>query len=92
MFDSLAVCSGANLFRLIQADGRIQKYTVHAAITAGLIFPITWLVYYLGAPAWMSYVIFIVDFFALNLVRFYDLKKLMNFSIRQIFYNLIVGV
>ncbi|MDO5449187.1 MAG: hypothetical protein Q4F70_06255, partial [Clostridia bacterium] len=32
MFDSLAVCSGKNLFRLIQADGRIQKYTVHAAV------------------------------------------------------------
>lgn len=83
MFESLAMCSGQNLFRLVQADGRIQKYTVHAAITAGLIFPITWLVYYLGAPAWMSYVIFIIVFFALNFVRFYDLKKIMNFSIRQ---------
>lgn len=83
MFESLATCSGANLFRLIQADGRIQKYTIHAAITAGLIFPVTWLLYYLGAPAWVSYVIFIIDFFALNLVRFYDLKKLMDFSIRQ---------
>lgn len=83
MFESLAVCSGQNLFRLIQADGRIQKYTIHAAITAGLIFPVTWLVYYLGAPAWMSYVIFIIDFFTLNLVRFYDLKRLMKFSIRQ---------
>lgn len=85
MFESLATCSGANLFRLIQADGRIQKYTIHAAITAGLIFPITWFVYYLGAPAWMSYVIFIIDFFALNFVRFYDLKIMMNFSIRQHF-------
>lgn len=83
MFESLATCSGANLFRLIQADGRIQKYTIHAAITAGLIFPVTWFVYYLGAPAWMSYVIFIIDFFALNFVRFYDLKKMMKFSIRQ---------
>lgn len=85
MFESLATCSGQNLFRLAQADGRIQKYTVHAAITAGLIFPVTWLVYYLGAPVWMSYVIFIIDFFALNFVRFYDLKKLMKFSIRQHF-------
>lgn len=83
MFESLAVCSGANLFRLIQTDGHIQKYTIHAAITAGCIFPLTWLAYYIGAPAWMSYVIFIIDFIILNLVRFYDLKKLMSFSIRQ---------
>ena len=83
MFESLATCSGSNLFRLIQADGKIKKYTVHAAITAGCIFPFTWLLYYIGAPAWVSYVIFIVDFFTLNLVRFHDLKKLMSFSIRQ---------
>lgn len=83
MFESLAVTSGSNLFRLIQADGHIQKYTIHAAITAGCIFPVTWLVYYLGAPAWMSYVIFIIDFLVLNLVRFYDLKKLMDFSVLQ---------
>ena len=90
MFESLAVCSGSNLLRLIQADGHIQKYTIHAAITAGCIFPITWLVYVLGASAWMSYVIFIIDFFILNLVRFYDLKKLMAFSIRQHFRETIM--
>ena len=83
MFESLAVCSGQNLFRLIQADGHVKNYTIHAAITAGLIFPLTWIAYILGAPVWLSYVIFIIDFLALNLVRFYDIKKLMQFSIRQ---------
>lgn len=83
MFESLAVCSGQNLFRLIQSDGHVKNYTIHAAITAGFIFPLTWIVYYLGAPVWLSYVIFIIDFWVLNLVRFYDIKKLMPFSIRQ---------
>ena len=90
MFESLATCSGANLFKLIQADGNIQTYTIHAAITAGFIFPITWLAYYLGAPAWISYVIFIADFLILNLVRFYNLKKLMKFSIRQHIHDVIM--
>ena len=83
MFESLVVCTGQNLFRLIQADGHVKKYTVHAAITAGFIFPLTWIAYLLGAPVWLSYVIFIIDFLVLNLVRFYDIKKLMPFSIRQ---------
>ena len=52
MFESLAVSSGQNLFRLIQADGNVKKYTLHAAITAGMIFPLSWLLYYLGAPVW----------------------------------------
>lgn len=83
MFESLSVVSGQNLFKLIQADGHVKRYTIHAAITAGLIFPVVWLAYYLGAPVWMAYVIFIVDFMVLNLVRFYDIKRLMSFSMCQ---------
>lgn len=83
MFESLAVASGQNLFKLIQADGNVKIYTIHAAITAGLIFPLAWMSFSLGAPVWFAYLIFIIDFFFLNLVRFYDLKKLMPFSIRE---------
>lgn len=83
MFESLAVSSGQNLFRLIQADGNVKKYTVHAAITAGMIFPLAWLLYYWGAPVWVAYLIFIFDFMVLNIVRFFDMKRLMPFSIRQ---------
>lgn len=70
MFESLAVSSGQNLFKLIQADGHVKKYTIHAAITAGFIFPLTWLSFYLGAPVWTAYLIFIIIFLILNLVRF----------------------
>lgn len=83
MFESLAVSSGQNLFRLIQADGHVKKYTIHAAITAGMIFPLVWLLYYWGAPVWVAYLIFIFDFMVLNIVRFFDMKKLMPFSIHQ---------
>lgn len=83
MFESLAVSSGQNLFRLIQADGNVKKYTIHAAITAGMIFPLAWLLYYLGSPVWIAYLIFIFDFMILNIVRFFYMKKLMPFSIRQ---------
>ena len=90
MFESLAVSSGQNLFRLIQADGRVKKYTIHAAITAGMIFPFSWLLYYLGAPVWTAYIIFILDFMFLNVVRFYNIKKLMPFSIRQFIHEVFV--
>lgn len=90
MFESLAVASGQNLFKLIQADGRVSAYTVHAAITAGVIFPAVWLAYFMGAPVWTAYLIFIIDFVVLNLVRFYDLKRLMVFSIRQFLKDSIV--
>ncbi len=83
MFESLAVMSGASLFKLIQADGHVKKYTIHAAITAGFIFPLTWVAYYFEAPVWTTYVIFIADFLVLNIVRIVDIKRLMTFSARQ---------
>nr|WP_325288981.1 hypothetical protein [uncultured Bacteroides sp.] len=83
MFESLAVSSGQNLFRLIQADGHVKRYTVHATITAGIIFPLSWLCYHFGAPVWTAYLIFILDFMLLNVVRFFNLKRLMPFSIHQ---------
>lgn len=83
MFESLAVVSGQNLLKLIMADGHVRKYTIHAAIMAGFIFPLAWLAFYMGAPVWTAYVIFILDFLILNLVRFYDIKKIMTFSVRQ---------
>lgn len=83
MFESLAVTSGKNLLRLIQADGRVKDYTIHAAITVGMIFPLSCFFYYIGLPVWTAYVIFICIYIILNIVRFYELKKIMNFSIRQ---------
>lgn len=90
MFESLTVSSGQNLFRLIQADGHVKKYTIHAALTVGMIFPLSWLFYYWGAPVWTAYIIFIIDFMFLNVVRFFDMKRLMPFSIRQFIQDVFI--
>lgn len=90
MFESLAVTSGQNLFRLIQADGKVKRYTVQAAITAGMIFPLVWILYAWGAPVWIAYLVFILDFMLLDVVRFYNLKRLMIFSIRQFLREVIL--
>ena len=81
MFESLAVATGQNLYRLIQADGDIKHYTVRSFFVAGLIFPIVWLLYLLGAPVWASYLVFIIDFLLLNLLRYHEIKRLMDFSV-----------
>ena len=83
MFESLTVISGQNLYRLIQSDGRIKHYTTRSAVIAGLIFPLSWLVFYFGAPVWATYLIFIVAFLILNIVRGNVLKRLMGFSMRR---------
>ena len=44
----------------------------------------------MGAPVWVAYLIFIIDFLFLNLVRFYDLKRLMVFSVFQFLKDCII--
>lgn len=83
MFESLAVASGSNMLKLIQADGNIKRYTIDTALYAGLVFPLSWIAFAFGAPVWSAYVIFILVFFSLNIIRFVNLKRLMPFSIRQ---------
>ena len=83
MFESLAFSSGQNLFKLVQADGRVKQYNIHVTLFMGVIFPLTWIAYRMGAPVWSGYLIYIIDFFLLNFVRFYVLKCLMTFSVKQ---------
>jgi O-antigen/teichoic acid export membrane protein len=82
LFESLAVTCAQNLFRIIQADGRIKQYSLFVSLIVGLIFPLVWLAYILGAPVWSSYIIFIVGFVGVHLFRLFYIKSLMSFSIR----------
>lgn len=85
MFESLAVASGQNLYRLIQANGKIRHYTTRSCIVAGMIFPMVWIAFKFGAPVWLSYVIFIADYMFLNMLRYYEIKRLMRFSVIEHF-------
>jgi len=81
MFETLAVQSGSILLKLVQADGRIKRYQIEITLAGCCVFPLAWIAFWLGAPVWSAYIIFIIVYFALNIVRFVRLKALMNFSI-----------
>lgn len=85
MFESLVISYGQNFFKLVQADGHVKTYTIQVAITIGLIFPLTWILLNFGAPVWITYIIFIVDFLLVYPIRFIHLKKYMPFSIKQFY-------
>lgn len=82
-FETLAVQSGSILLKLVQADGNIQRYQIEISLAGCCVFPLAWVAFWLGAPVWSAYVIFIVVYFAINIVRYIRIKSLMPFSIRQ---------
>ena len=43
---------------LVQAGGRIRRYYLWTSLVAALAFPITYVSYKLGAPAWSGYIAF----------------------------------
>lgn len=45
---------------LVQAGGRIRRYYIWTSLVASLAFPITYVAYRLGAPAWVGYAAFAV--------------------------------
>lgn len=78
----------------ITATGNIKRYQIIMNLIGCLIFPITWLVYKLGTPAYTTYVISIIIMFFLTFVRLGELKRLIDFPVksylRNYFYRMFV--
>lgn len=53
---------------LVQAGGRIRRYYIWTSLVASLAFPITYVAYRLGAPAWTGYAAFAVVYLAKSAV------------------------
>lgn len=77
------------LATLVVATGNIKKYFLWMGIWGSLIFPISYVLFYLGAPAYSSYIVYILDYLILVYIRLYLLDKLINFSM-VIFYRQVI--
>lgn len=80
MFESLSIASSQNLFRIIQANGNVKRYTVEVSLYGFMVFPLTWIAYRLGAPVWSSYPIFIFIYFTLVIFPFKALQRLTTYD------------
>ena len=60
---------------LVQAGGRIRRYYIWTSLTASLAFPITYVAYRLGAPAWIGYAAFAVIYIIKSIVMMWVAHK-----------------
>lgn len=65
----------------INATGNIKNYQITVTIIGCLVFLFTWIAYKLGAPALTSYIIFIIIYAILDVIRLYFMKRLFGFPI-----------
>ena len=69
----------SSMVTAVNATGRIKKYQIIVTTIGCLVFPLTWLAYYLGAAVWATYIVYGIVYFVLIFVRLYILKGLIDF-------------
>lgn len=61
------------------ATGNIKTYAISITFVGSLVFFISWIAYYLGAPVEATYIIYIMVYIVVNVVRLYIMKGLLDF-------------
>ena len=90
---TLMTLLGNTGYTVCMATGRIRNYVLIITSIGCLVFPLTWVAYYLGAPVEATYVIYILVYIAVDLVRLWIMKALTGFPpmmfIREVFGRLL---
>lgn len=75
------------------ATGNIKRYSLWITSTGCLIFPLTYVAFAMGLPVESTYVIFIIIYFIVDMVRLWIMNSLLNFPVflfvKEVFLRLI---
>lgn len=76
------------------ATGNIKNYSILITSVGILAFPLTWLAFSMGASAEYSYYVFIVVYIAVEIVRLFLMKRILQFPpimfVREVFIKIVV--
>lgn len=67
----------------INSTGNIKMYQIKLNTLQILIFPLTWILFEKGFPAYITYVLAAIYSFLMIIVRLSELKRLMNFPVKD---------
>lgn len=83
---------GNSMVTAIFANGKIRNYQIMVSIIGGMVFPLTWIAYYLGMPPYATYIIYIILYSLVVYVRVCYTKKLVGMSPRLYWNKVMVRV
>lgn len=73
------------------ATGDIKRYYIYVSTVGCLVFPISWIAFAMGMPAYTSYIIFLIVYVFVLLTKLYIIKGLLNFPVAK-YYKEVLGV
>ena len=88
LIDKLGNC----VYTVCMATGNIKRYVLWVTSVGFLVFPLTVIAYYLGAPVEATYVIFSVVYIGVNTVRLWMMKSLLDFSIKSFVREVVLPI
>ncbi len=74
------------------ATGKIKKYVLWISSVGCLVFPLTIVAYYLGAPVEMTYVIYAIVYLVVDSVRLWIMKGLLDYSVKSFLFEVMVPI
>lgn len=88
MFDML----GNSTANAAWATGNIKKYYVIIGTVGSLVFPISWVCFCFGSPAYSSYIVFIVIYIILMILKVYIIKSLVCFDPKMFYKEVLLRI
>ena len=79
-----------SLMTAIFATGDIKKYQVYVTICGGMVFPLTWLAYLMGASPDSTYIIYFIVYCVVLYVRLYVIQQKVHLQIKEYARNVLV--
>lgn len=86
---SLTTIIGNTLVTGMMANGNIRRYQLIITSVGVLVFPLTWIAFKMGFPAYFAYLIYFVIYFILIFLRMYLVKDLIKMDPRLYFSNVV---
>ena len=76
------------------ATGNIKRYSIWISSVGVLVFPFTWIAFKCGLPVESTYIIFIIVYIGVNIVRLYIMKGLLHFPpmlfVREVIFKICI--
>lgn len=92
LISSLATLLGNSLYTAIMATGNIRRYQLVVTSVGSLVFPLTWIAFYLGFPAYVFYLIHAIIYFLLIFTQLSTLKCMMDFPVHYFYRSILARI
>ena len=74
------------------ATGNIKRYVLWITSIGLFVFPLTWISYTLGFPVEIAYILYILIYILIDIVRLFIMRGLLNFPISYFVKRVIIPV